>query len=171
MKEIFVAMSDRITAQVPAVRWVDFDLGQLEMKTPPVSYPCALIAFGSAAYERLGTRQEVGTLNLTVRLAFRLRERTHSKAAANFREEALEHLDVVAAVRTALMGLVGDTFTPFVLTTETNEQRADLRTYSLGFRCDHYIEYPAPQYTDWADLPGSPASPALDPQVEIVPQL
>jgi len=151
MKVIFKTIQDTITSKVAAVRWVDFDLGQLDAEKPPVSFPCALVGFSSGEYAVIGQDSNVGLVTVEVALAFQLRERTHSKASATFKDEALEHLDTVEAVRTALSGLEGSTFKALDYLGFSNDRRADLRVWRLRFSCAHY---PAAPDSPFQPLPG-----------------
>ena len=44
-KEIFTALCEHIKKNVPEIRWIDFDTGQLNIASerPPVDWPCCLI--------------------------------------------------------------------------------------------------------------------------------
>ena len=44
-KEIMKAVMDRIRQEIPALRWIDADEGQLDFQDsrPPVAFPCCLI--------------------------------------------------------------------------------------------------------------------------------
>ena len=47
MKTIYTAVMARLKEQVPAIRWIDFDKGQLDSSDrPAVAFPCALISIG-----------------------------------------------------------------------------------------------------------------------------
>ena len=44
MTEIYSAVEERLTAQVPELLYIDLESGQLEGQTPPpVDFPCALV--------------------------------------------------------------------------------------------------------------------------------
>jgi len=44
MKTIYNAITARLKEKVPAIRWIDFDKGQLDsMDRPAVAFPCALL--------------------------------------------------------------------------------------------------------------------------------
>ena len=121
--------------EVPAVRWVDFDLGQLEQENPPVSYPCVLIGMGqSPVFASLGTVEQV-ELSITVRVAFRLFERTHSVNADTYRNKALEHLDILQDIHAKLNGLAGTHFGAVGrIGYWANERRADIRVYTATYQ-------------------------------------
>lgn len=43
-KELFIAVMDRLKEQVPALRWIDAETGQLNVSPrPPVAFPCCLV--------------------------------------------------------------------------------------------------------------------------------
>lgn len=46
-KEILKAVMDRIRQEIPALRWIDADEGQLDFveNRPPVAFPCCLVEF------------------------------------------------------------------------------------------------------------------------------
>lgn len=133
MKQLFLDISEKIEA-VPAIRWVDFDLGQLEQELPPVSYPCALISVQSGEFTNLTSLAQHGELIIAVRVAFKVFERTHSKTENNFREVGLQHLDTLQAVHYALHGMDGENFDSLQrqsMATEPNLQNPNLRIYTL----------------------------------------
>jgi hypothetical protein len=166
MKNVFKEIQTKIAAAVPAIRWVDFNLGQLNEEKPPVSWPCLLVGFGSASYSRLGPTQDVGELNVEITLGFLLRERTHSKNTENYRDEALAHLDTVDAVIVALKGLSGDTFTDMQLVSTANDQRADYRVYRLGWTVVHYPAPPESPYVPWDEDAAGPLDFCVHPHMD-----
>ncbi len=149
--------------EVPALRWVDFDLGQLEQEAPPVSYPCLLVGLGqSPVFQQLGSVEQV-QLSITVRVAFRLFERTHSVNSDTYRDQALLHLDTLADIHARLNGLGGTNFTTIVRVGYwSNEKRADIRVYSATYETlltddgggSGDVANP-PQYVPWASIMGT----------------
>ena len=172
MKALFLHISDTIAAKAPAIRWTDFDLGQLDGgQNAPVSYPCALVSFGEANYNRFGAGLRMAVQPFRLRLAFTVRERTHSKNDTAFRDEALAHLDVVEAVKNALTKTTGSAiFGGIELTGQSNEQRADHRIYQLSFSCKVWEDPNNPMtgdptYKPVEDWPGAtlPVKPCIHP--------
>jgi hypothetical protein len=133
MKQIFLDIDARLQTQVPEIRWIDFDQGQLDQETPPVSFPCALVSFIDSQVLQIGTGLEEENLSIQVRLGFKVRERTHSKANLSLRETALAHLDTVEKVRASLNGLSGTTYAPLQRVGTASEVRGDYRVYLITF--------------------------------------
>lgn len=157
MKNVFLSISDKITTEVAAVRWVDFDLGQLDQQEiPAVSFPACLISFDNAAFVNLGANGQMAPMTIKLRVAFKLYERTHSKAATQYRSEALEHLDILDAIHSAINNLSGDDFNSLTRMNIRNEKRADLRVYEMTYECMYY-DVPDSSY-----IPVDVASPGLD---------
>ena len=161
MKEVFQSIADKLQSAVPAIRWTDFDLGQLQQEKPPVSFPCALVGFPGAVYVSIGPTATEGELTIEITLAFRVWERTHSVNSPVLQAAALEHLDTLEAVRLALTNLEGDTFSALHHTGTTQSPTPDPRTWRLRFACAHYPAPPAAQYVPWADSGAVTAHPDL----------
>lgn len=155
MKDVFTSIQNKITQSVPAIRWTDFEMGQLNDPKPPVSWPCALIDFSANTVEPGSDLSVTEKLSVEITLGFKLRERTHSKTQAIYKDEALEHLDTVEAVRTALEGLAGQSFAGLTYTGFTRDRRSDYRVYRLTFAVLHYPESPESPYVPWTDAPGA----------------
>lgn len=153
MKIIFKALRDTL-AGVSGIRWADVDMGQLDLDTPPVSWPCALFSFPSGQYEPISASLDTGGLNIEVVVAFRLRERTHSRAQEAFSDEALTHIDTVDAVRLALSGMAGPEWDGLQYLGFSQDKRSDYRVWRLRFSCQHYPPPGGSNYTDADPQPG-----------------
>lgn len=155
MKEVYTAIRDKINTTVPAIRWVDFDLGQLDEDAPPVSWPCALVDYSANTVEPGADLTVTETLSVAITVAFKLRERTHSKTNPTYSDEALGHIDTVMAVRQALEGLAGASFSGLTYTGFTRDRRSDYRVYRLTFAVLHFPEAPDSPYIPWQDVPAT----------------
>lgn len=121
--------------EVTNVRWVDFDLGQLEQEAPPVSYPCVLVGLGQSPVFNLTDGTDQVELSVTIRVAFRLYERTHNVNTDTYRDKALEHLDTLANIHAKLNGLSGTNFNAIGRVGYwANERRADIRVYTATYQ-------------------------------------
>src|SRR3990167_7355421 len=155
---------------ITGIRYVDLDLGQLEAEDPPVSFPCFLVGLGGGDVFNLGNGVDQVELNFTVRVAFKLYERTASITAKTYRDAALAHLDKLALIHAALNGLAGTNFNAIARTAYwSNERRADIRVYSAAYGT--LLEDDGTggdtQYVPWADV--MPAAPELCLEEDIFP--
>lgn len=164
MKDLFTAAQQRLSTEVPALRMVDWDLGQLaQEELPDLSYPAALIKVEETDQQALGRYQTAGPATLYVTLAFRVFERTHSIAEDQWRAKGLEHLDTLHAAKWALQGYSGPAFSALNYRSGVNTERADLRIYLLSFECETTDTAPADKnkYIPWPDAGGTGAGPDL----------
>lgn len=81
MKEIIQQVQNRLTAAVPALKYVDQDWGQMDFyPNPPVKFPCALIDIQSAQYTNAGEFVQQGAATVVITL-FDMRLSNSSNAA------------------------------------------------------------------------------------------
>lgn len=155
MKDLFLHVSQKIEAIAGApVRMVDFDLGQLEQEPlPSLSYPAVLISFNAPDWTQLGAGAQQAEVQITLRIAFRTFERTHSKAQSSYRNEGLSHLDTLAAIHKALNGSSGDHIGALSRISMATEARADLRVYKMTYVTE-YVDCPTPPFVPWDDIEG-----------------
>lgn len=108
MKDIYDALLTRLSGQIPALKMIDFDMGQLGVLDldlrPSVKFPCALI---DITYPRCtdisGDIQLVESM-IKIRLAFETPLPTDSNATKARRDAALLIFDTVDLVYKALQG-------------------------------------------------------------------
>jgi len=94
----------RLLAEVPALKWIDLDTGQLNQDPPPVLFPCALIGIKlPTCKSQTDTLQDCVAL-VTVKLAFDSQRRTAGAVAEQQRNESLAVYDTIADVYAALQG-------------------------------------------------------------------
>ena len=70
-KEIFIAVCDRLKTEVPGLRWIDAEEGQLNTgERPAVAFPCCLIDISYPSCEtHMGGRQKIKA-QIQLRVAF-----------------------------------------------------------------------------------------------------
>jgi hypothetical protein len=126
--QFFTALQNRITAQVPAVRWVDQDLGQLEHYDirPAVSFPCVLLDFTETTYDQEGNQVQFGTATVQVRIGFPAFSPSNNTTPTSAKEMALQFWEQEMAVYQALQGWnPADLCQPLTRTTAITEKRED----------------------------------------------
>ena len=106
-KDIFVALCDHLEKEVPSLRWIDEDLGQLGMTgsmRPAVDFPCCLIDIEYSDCRDLTDLCQLAKIRITLKLAFPYKGESYSKAPEKVREKALERYSVVGEYMIACKG-------------------------------------------------------------------
>lgn len=82
MEELFNALQQRIAENMPSLRLIDEETGQLDGETGvyPVEFPCVLLSAPETEWENLGKEVQRGVCTLAVRLAFDCRSETPAPA-------------------------------------------------------------------------------------------
>ena len=139
MKVIYSALIARLKETVPALKWIDWDTGQLEANTerPAVRFPCALITISIPQAKDITETIQDCTTHVVVRLAFDPMERTSSEAPPEAREQALQPYDVIADTYAALQGFETPHFHALSRTSQAKENnRLGLFVYRISFKTD-----------------------------------
>ncbi len=133
MKELYLKITELLN-ELPQLRWVDFNRGQLQEELPPISYPCALVDIDLPSCENIDEDFQQVRASFTITLVFKSIGETNSKAPQKRREYALNYFDTVDAVFDKLQGYSDDSFYPFERTSVRNQNiRIGLKTVELSF--------------------------------------
>ncbi len=140
---------ERLKTEVPALKWIAEDIGQLDIENPPVSFPCALISYTNSTYEELGNMNQGGLVTINIRLAFNAHADTYAVAPESHLDASLERFEVENNVYKALHGWGDeDGFQGLSRVSSASERRADgMKVRELQFTT-YYIDGSAvPVYT------------------------
>ena len=137
---LFLALQEHIQTEVPAVRHIDQDLGQLKTSTrPPVSWPCVLIDFETFDYENLAENVQTVTGTIVFRLGFAPHSNTAQATPAPYVQQAITCYDIEWDLHIALQGWApGSDYGHLCRTSVSTQKRTDsyrvreLR-YSIAF--------------------------------------
>jgi hypothetical protein len=147
MKELYLAIRDRLKEKVPALKWIDLDLGQLDTYThdgglrPPIAFPAVLVemAVGSANTlwcnpDTMESAQRC-TAGFTIRIVQQPPTwRTSQLAPDDACALSLAAYDLIDDVINALQGYNATFFEPLSRTSQSREGRADgLFVYRANF--------------------------------------
>lgn len=142
---LYLKLVDRLTAEVPELRYIDQDYGQLENYTlrPPVSFPCLLIEMGDFDFEDLGgTNMQTASGLLLMRLAGEAWSASNNLSTGQIMEKALEYYDLEQKIYVALHGWRAEGFSRLLRRKAVKEQRDDTNVrvrvlaYEWGFQDD-----------------------------------
>jgi len=143
MKVIYNAILAQLKATVPAIKWIDQEMGQLDIKPgerPAVKFPCAIIGI---EYNQCNDLDNSGKIqecksNIIVRIAFDTpTQRTSSAASETIREKDLSPQDTINDIYKSLQGFGTDDFDPISRVSQRKEIRSDgLFVERIIFKCE-----------------------------------
>lgn len=102
MKQIFLAIQDRLSSLVPSLQYIDKNWGQLNLPQPPVKWPCCLIDLDSIDYSQASDLCRLAQANIVITIATQALTRTSAKAPS--KSNGYDILDIVGEVINALEG-------------------------------------------------------------------
>jgi len=137
MKTIYNALMAQLKEQVPELRWIDLDAGQIDRQTErlPVAFPCAVIGIALTNCEDLYAGVQLCRCAVIVRIAQNPPvSRTNSEVPDDVRETAMERYDLIEKVYNALQGFGTEEFNPLSRGRQQKENRSDgLFVYRMEF--------------------------------------
>lgn len=135
METIFKSVAAKLKT-ITELKWIDHDFGQLELENPPVNYPCALIDVPDILFSQTTLLEQQGDTTVTVRLAFKVYDRTTTEAPTLMQGRAVEHFAVLKKVWQALHGHEDDdaNFNTLIRTALQRGKSIEPRVYTLTFK-------------------------------------
>ena len=108
--QLLQKLQARIQASVPAIKWIDQDLGQLEHYDirPAVAWPCVLIDFGNTSYDEMPGNVQWGNASFTLRLGFPSFSPSQAGAPVSVKEQALQYYELEQLLYQAIQGYDAD---------------------------------------------------------------
>lgn len=94
--KLYLALMERIEAEVPQVKYIDQDFGQLEgyVKRPAVKFPAVFIDFQNWTFKNLGDLAQEGEGDVVIHLAFAPMSATDSLKTLAYRKEPLVYYEI-----------------------------------------------------------------------------
>ena len=128
MEQIYQAIQAKLKSEVPELKWIDIDEGQLEYYTerPAVSFPCALIDVAITQAEDIHEHAQLCRSTIGIRIAQNIpTSRTNSVATDSVRDTALERYRLVDKIYETLQSWSSGFFNPLSRTSQRKENRKD----------------------------------------------
>lgn len=128
----------QLKQEVRAIRWIDWDKGQLKSKSrPSVAFPCALIGIHIAATSDITPTVQHCNAVVRIRLAFDQPMQTNSATPPTRLSKGLEPYDIIADVYKALQGFHTPNFDPLSRVKQMEEtNQHGLFTYIIDFKTE-----------------------------------
>lgn len=136
--DIFVALCDLLEKEIPELRWIDEDEGQLNTlpgNRPAVDYPCCLIDIHYPRCEDSTETEQMVTVSITLKLAFQPTGETNSRAPREVRSRALGRFAMADKVHCCLQGwTAGETLSPLSRRSARSSVTADkMKVYTIVY--------------------------------------
>lgn len=135
MKELITAISERLASQVPELQFIDINLGQLQLETPPVDFPCALIDISNVDYSSCTGTRQIANVDISVTLAFKVY--APSDINSDQRSEAMQHYDLINKVAKALHGYGSPLFSKLTRTSLQRQNQTYPRHFTMNFKTSY----------------------------------
>lgn len=127
MKFLFKSIQERLTKEVPELRWIDMDKGQLDyFERPPVSFPCALISVQLPRTIDLGAKKQKCDGLIVIRMGFDFSGNTSHVTPEAALEKSLAYFDLVEKVYGALQGYGESSYNTLSRQSLREEKRPDM---------------------------------------------
>lgn len=144
MKTIYNAILTEVgeLLDTEALRWFDWDKGQLKKKGDndryTVAFPCMLIRIGITSTEDVTDTVQDCKANITITLAFDPLSmgRTASSTPVEIRTQGLEPYNTIAGVHRNLQGFTDGHFNPLTRKTAGELTHPDLFVYQIVYRTE-----------------------------------
>ena len=95
MKNIYEAIAAQLKANVPELKWIDLEKGQMNFARPPILFPAALIQIQLPKTENLNAKKQMCNALITVRLCFDYNGNTDITSTPDeARAESLAYFDI-----------------------------------------------------------------------------
>lgn len=126
--QLFLALQEKINTDVPEIKWIDQDIGQLDFykERPPVVFPCVLIDFGASNYSNLSNSVQWADVQINIRLAFAPFASANSLAPDISKEHALQFFEIENKLFEALQFFTAnEAVQPLIRISAATERRED----------------------------------------------
>lgn len=133
MEELYLKLLE-LLKEIPQLKYIDLDTGQLMLEQPPISYPAALIEIDLPQAEDIGGNIQRCNVNFSIRIVTKALHETNGNAPAPVVKSSLEWLRLQNDVYKKLQGYCDANFYPFSRRSGKNEiMRIGLKTFALRF--------------------------------------
>lgn len=106
MKQLLTDILNRIKTDIPAIKYVDEDWGQLDnySPNPPVQFPAAIVDCVNATYSNQGNLVQLGDVQVRIRIADLKLTNTSGRAPQTQRDNAFAIYNLLEEIHSKLHG-------------------------------------------------------------------
>ncbi|MCZ2084147.1 MAG: hypothetical protein LC112_07715 [Flavobacteriales bacterium] len=111
MKTLYLKLIE-LLSQIPEIKYIDLNYGQLQEEKPPLVYPAVLINMNASSDDVDGFFQ-IYTANIELTIICKMLGESNQKAPELIRFQALHYLDISEKIYLKLQGFSDDNFDSF----------------------------------------------------------
>lgn len=131
MKTTYQNILNRLIAEVPELKWIDLDKGQMRFDRPPIVFPAALISIQIPRSENLNDTRQLVNAQVSIKLCFDFTGYTDASTPEAQRLNSLSYFDLVDKVFSKLQGWGTAEINPLERINQYDEQRPDAYKVSV----------------------------------------
>lgn len=151
MKQLLTDIQNRLLAEVPELKYVDIDWGQLDFYNPhpPVKFPCALIDISNVQWSNVLKKGQMGLATVVITVADLRLSNTSGAAPQGQKDKAMEIFEVLKNIYVALHGWTSHaTYSGLIRQANTLRRREDgVKLYQITFTTEVKDYSAIPQQT------------------------
>lgn len=125
MTTIYESILARLTAQVPELKWIDLEKGQMNYERPTIVFPAALIGISLPKIENLNQKKQVCEAYVTIKLCFDFTGNTSVSTPEATRLASLAYFDLCDKIFNVLQGWGNGEMNPMSRINVAEELRPD----------------------------------------------
>lgn len=128
MKKLYLKLIE-LLSEIPEIKYVDLNFGQLQEEKPPLVYPAVLITMDEATFDDAQNQFQIITGNFDLTICMKMLGETNNLAPEETRTKALEYLEVAEKIYKKLQGYEDSYFDSFSRKTAKDQNiRKGLKT-------------------------------------------
>lgn len=128
MKTLYLKIIE-LLSEIPEIKYIDLNFGQLQEEKPPLIYPAVLINMDESVVDDVQDAFQIIAGNFDLTICMKMLGETHSLAPAETRAKALEYLDITEKIYKKLQGYQDSHFDAFSRKTAKDQNiRKGLKT-------------------------------------------
>lgn len=140
MKKLYLKLYE-LLSEIPEIKYIDLNFGQLMEEKPPLKYPAVLIGINIISTDDFQELFQQNNAEFTLTLIHRANE-SNSLFDEEKRAKNLEYLDLCEKIHEKLQGYEGEDFEAFSRQSLTEQNlrkglRITAERYSTGWKTDY----------------------------------
>lgn len=112
MKTLYLKLIELLT-EIPELKYIDLDFGQLQEEKPPLIYPAVLIKIDASVTDEVQDVFQIMTGNFDLTLCVKMLNESNAASPVEVREKALEYFDITEKIYEKLQGFANSKFESF----------------------------------------------------------